>query len=181
MSNDAYDSRQLVFASFLFGLISLLIIVDLFIDLREGVSPSHIIIELGVLVAAAAGIALLWHKWREATLDLGDAKVAAERWRKESETLLKGLSQAIDRQFAEWRLAPAEAQVALLLLKGLSLKEIAGVRSSSERTIREQARAVYRKAGLSGRSALSAFFLEDLLLPISKDAEDRSAATQSNH
>jgi DNA-binding NarL/FixJ family response regulator len=52
-----------------------------------------------------------------------------------------------------------------LLLKGLSHKEIAAVRSTSERTIREQARAVYRKAGLPGRSALSAFFLEDLLLP----------------
>ena len=31
--------------------------------------------------------------------------------------------------------------------------------------MREQARALYRKAGLSGRASLSAFFLEDLLLP----------------
>ena len=52
-----------------------------------------------------------------------------------------------------------------MLLKGFSHKEIATLRQASERTIREQARAVYRKAGLSGRASLAAFFLEDLLLP----------------
>jgi len=34
-----------------------------------------------------------------------------------------------------------------------------------ERTARQHAIAVYRKAGLSGRAELAAFFLEDLLLP----------------
>ncbi|MGH8595878.1 MAG: LuxR C-terminal-related transcriptional regulator, partial [Gammaproteobacteria bacterium] len=60
----------------------------------------------------------------------------------------------------------AEREVALLLLKGLSSKEIAAVRGVSERTVREQSRAIYSKAGLTGRAALSAFFLEDLLAPI---------------
>ena len=45
----------------------------------------------------------------------------------------------------------------MLLLKGLSLKEVAQVRSTSERTIRAQARALYGKAGVTGRAALSAF------------------------
>ena len=49
--------------------------------------------------------------------------------------------------------------------KGLSLKEISTVRSTSERTVRTQARALYGKSGLEGRAALSAFFLEDLLAP----------------
>jgi DNA-binding NarL/FixJ family response regulator len=40
------------------------------------------------------------------------------------------------------------------------------VRAGSERTVREHARAIYQKAGLTGRAALSAFFLEDLLAPI---------------
>jgi DNA-binding NarL/FixJ family response regulator len=51
--------------------------------------------------------------------------------------------------------------------KGLSSKEIAVVRAVSERTIREQARSIYSKTGLTGRAALSAFFLEGLLAPIS--------------
>jgi DNA-binding NarL/FixJ family response regulator len=58
--------------------------------------------------------------------------------------------------------------VALLLLKGLSTKEIAAVRAVSERTVREQSGAVYTKANLTGRAALSAFFLEDLLAPIER-------------
>ena len=64
-------------------------------------------------------------------------------------------------------------KVGLFLLKGLSHKEIAEVRQTSERTIREQARAVYRKSNLSGRPALSAFFLEDLLLPWTGDVGER--------
>ena len=40
------------------------------------------------------------------------------------------------------------------------------MRASSERTVREQARSLYAKAGLTGRAALSAFFLEDLIAPI---------------
>ena len=77
---------------------------------------------------------------------------------------MRGLGVAIQNQFARWELTKAEAEVGLLLLKGLSHKEIATVRGTSERTAREQARTLYRKSGLSGRSALSAFFLEDLLL-----------------
>ena len=56
-------------------------------------------------------------------------------------------------------------EVALLLLKGLSHKEIAEVRGVAETTVRQQARALYKKAGLGGRNDLAAFFLEDLLGP----------------
>lgn len=62
-------------------------------------------------------------------------------------------------------LTQAESEIGLLILKGFSHQEIADIRSASERTVREQARALYRKAGLTGRASLSAFFLEDLLLP----------------
>ena len=55
--------------------------------------------------------------------------------------------------------------MALLLLKGLSLKEISLVRGVSEKTARAQSFAVYAKSGLGGRAELSAFFLEDLLAP----------------
>ena len=98
--------------------------------------------------------------------DLDVARIQGRQWRDETRALLKGLGEAIDRQFLTWRLTEAERDVGLLILKGLSLKEIAAVRVTSERTIRTQARSIYAKAGLSGRAALSAFFLEDLLAPI---------------
>ena len=98
--------------------------------------------------------------------DLDLARIQGRQWRDETRALLKGLGEAIDRQFLTWKLTVAEGDVGLLILTGLSLKEIAAVRVTSERTIRAQARSIYAKAGLSGRAALSAFFLEDLLAPI---------------
>ena len=93
------------------------------------------------------------------------ARAQGQRWRREARVFIDGLGHAIDTQFAHWGLTDAEREVALLLLKGLSLKEISTVRSTSERTVRTQARALYGKSGLEGRAALSAFFLEDLLVP----------------
>ncbi len=75
----------------------------------------------------------------------------------------KGLIEPMRTQGRSRRYS--ERDVALLMLKGLSHREIAIARDTSERTIRQQAQAIYAKANLSGRAALSAFFLEDLLLP----------------
>ena len=98
----------------------------------------------------------------------------AENWRNKAAGLLEGLGKVIEEQFQTWELSTAEKEVALLLLKGFSLKEIAAVRETSERTVRQQASVLYTKAGVSGRAELSAFFLEDLLLPC---APTLSAAT----
>lgn len=97
--------------------------------------------------------------------DLETARLEGAHWRADMRELLKGLSTAIDAQFDRWELTAAEREIALLMLKGLSHKEIAVVRNTHERTIRQQAQSIYAKANLSGRAALSAFFLEDLLLP----------------
>ena len=107
--------------------------------------------------------------------DLDLARIQGRQWRDETRALLKGLGEAIDRQFLTWKLTGAERDVGLLILKGLSLKEIAAVRVTSERTIRAQARSIYAKAGLSGRAALSAFFLEDLLAPTEHVKTERNA------
>ena len=97
--------------------------------------------------------------------DIEVARSEGAQWRTDMRELLKGLSSAIDAQFERWQLTAAEREVALLLLKGLSHKEIAVLRDTSERTIRQQAQSIYGKSNLSGRAALSAFFLEDMLLP----------------
>ena len=146
--------------------------VDLLDDLRAGASHPHLVAEAVITLAALAGLALVWRQAREArqrARDLAEAldrtRVDLVRWRAEAEEALRGLGAAIDRQFERWGLSPAEREVALHLLKGLSLKDAALERKTSERTVRQQALAVYRKAGLAGRAELAAFFLEDLLLP----------------
>ena len=165
MSNDVRNNRSTLIAIAIFFVVLVLIGWDLYIDYGEGASTMHIAVETAMFLLAACGIVLMWLQLDRTKSDLADAIVEAEQWRQESRELLEGLGAAIDRQFDRWGLTKAEAEVGLLLLKGLSHKEIAVVRQTSERTVREQSRALYRKSGLSGRSSLSAFFLEDLLLP----------------
>ncbi len=86
----------------------------------------------------------------------------AARWRARSRRLYDDLSGAIADEFASWALTPAESEIAGLLLKGLSLKDIAVLRRTSEQTIRQQAQAIYRKSGLSNRSEFAAYFLDGL-------------------
>lgn len=159
-------------AIFLFGAIALFIGADLVSDSRSGTAVPHIVFELSVVGLALAGAGLLWREARSARRevrrldgDLSVARAEAERWRSDAGELLQGLGAAIDGQFERWELTAAERAVGLLLLKGLSHKEVAGVRRTSERTVRQQALVLYRKSGLRGRAELAAFFLEDLLLP----------------
>jgi len=175
----------------LFIVIAILMAIDLGIEFVRGEPMALQTFELMIFVASLAGIAGNW--WRmlserrraqhldrelvaardEATRWSEDAK----RWNGEAQQLLKGLGEAIDRQFERWELTPAEREVALLQLKGLRHRDIAQLRETSERTVRQQALAVYRKAGLNGRSDLAAFFLEDLLLPRNTSSDVRASGT----
>jgi len=155
-----------------FGMIFLLVAWDLLADWSSGVDAAHVAIESLVLgISGIAMIALLRDVFRQRrsltklTRNLESARNESARWRDRYQETIAGLGQAIQEQFDRWNLSAAEAEIGLMLLKGLSLKEIAQARGTGERTVREQARAVYQKAGLANRAALSAFFLEDLLLP----------------
>ena len=170
-SDDGGPAERFRSAALFLGIV-LLIGIDLVEDWRRGSPGSHLGLESVVLVLAAIGLWLLRARIRQERIDAGvlrarlaEARSAAESWRRENEALAAGLGQAIDAQFRAWKLTDAEREVALLLVKGLSLREIAGLRETSERTVRQQSLAVYRKAGLAGRAELSAFFLEDLLSP----------------
>ena len=56
-----------------------------------------------------------------------------------------------------------EKEVAWLLIKGLSIQEIADARNTKIGTVKSQSNAVYQKAGLQGRAELVSYFVEDLL------------------
>lgn len=167
-----------------FALILVVTTADIVIDYRAGTTLAHVLTEGSISLFAALGIAFMvarLQKLRDTTSQLaGELKASraeleqtreeAEKWRDEARDILRGLGEAIDRQFERWELTPAEKEVALLLLKGLPHKQVADVRDVSPPTIRQQAHAVYKKAGVEGRADLAAFFLEDLLLP--QDARD---------
>lgn len=72
-------------------------------------------------------------------------------------------SGVIQTQFSQWTLTRSEQEVAMLLLKGLSFKEISALRSTKEKTVRQQASDIYSKADVEGRHEFAAWFLEDFM------------------
>lgn len=162
-----------------FGLILALATIDLISDSRQGTTLAHALFEGTIALVGLVG--LVWATLRIRGLSAETARLRAEadglgrqlresnaeadRWRVQAADLISGLAAAIDQQLKRWHLSAAESEVALLLLKGFSHKEIAQLRNVGEATVRQQATAIYRKAGLSGRHDLAAFFLEDLLSP----------------
>jgi len=97
----------------------------------------------------------------------GVAIVQSRRRTRVVEARLHAASQAfsehIEEQFTAWGLTPAERDVALFAIKGLSTAEIAGLRETSEGTVKAQTNAIYRKAGVSNRYQLVSLFVEDLM------------------
>lgn len=71
--------------------------------------------------------------------------------------------ELMSERFDDWRLTPAERDVALFAIKGMSTVEIAALRGVSEGTVKAQTNAIYRKAGVSGRPQLLSLFIDDLM------------------
>ena len=127
-------------------------------------------LETALVVACAAGVALLTgslarERTEKDTLtrDLALARAEGEAWRGRAQTYVQGLGEEIEKQLEKWQLTQAEREVGLLMLKGFSHGEIAKLRGTTEATVRHQARVVYQKSGMPGRSAFCAYFPEDLL------------------
>ncbi|NGP88717.1 helix-turn-helix transcriptional regulator [Fodinibius halophilus] len=152
--------------------IAVLTSIDIYNDYFEGVAGWHISIESIVGIIALIGVFYLVRGRFQLQQSLveeqqfsKEVQQEARKWRQVSKKYVEGLSVVIENQLDRWELTEAEKEIAFLLLKGLSNKEIANVRNTSVQTVRSQTNAIYTKSGLSGRSELSAFFLEDLLLP----------------
>ncbi len=166
------NNRERSLIGSILAAIVVLVTTDLITDFNEGVRWWHLFVEALIALAAGTGIFFLFrgsidlkHSLETEKKISRELQAEAEKWRSQFKKFLDGLSQAIDSQLTAWKLTDSEKEVAFLLLKGLSLKEIAEVRKTTEKTARTQATTIYSKSGLAGRSELAAFFLEDLLMP----------------
>ncbi len=149
---------------------ALFFITDIYFDVREGVPMSHVWHEVALFIIAVGAIAwqvhIIYQKNRSIThlgLELLETKKAYQDWKLKTRSNAQEIRQMIDQQFGVWHLSPSEKDVAILLIKGFSMKEIADYRNTHEKTVRQQATTIYRKSSLSGRNELAAFFLEDIL------------------
>ena len=144
--------------------------VDLFTDVSHGATLQHTIKEALVLLFSIAGIIWLVSSLRHQRQEILELQQALDHRqqaaRQPDDYVLDGrrrFSEMVTQQFDAWGLTTSEKEIGWLLLKGLSIKEIAVIRSTLEKTVRQQASAIYRKADLPGRHTFSAWFLEELL------------------
>ena len=114
------------------------------------------LMEIGAAIGLLLGIVMA-----------GLALRASRRRLRTAENALRAASGAfmelVEDRFADWSLTPAERDVALFALKGLSLAEIATLRKTSEGTVKAQTNAIYRKAGVNGRTQLVSLFIDELM------------------
>jgi DNA-binding CsgD family transcriptional regulator len=154
------------------ALILILFLVDISLDIHEKINAKHFIIEF-LICTVSLYIGYIFYRFYrldKKSIDavkenISENNAELKYWQNQNKTMIEGLSIKIHEQFRLWGLTQAENDVALLIIKGFSLEEIASLRGTSERTIRDQAAAVYHKAKLKNRIELSAYFLEDLLSP----------------
>lgn len=151
-------------------IIMLLNIFDVLSDISLGVPKWHIFEEM--LVVLASGIMAIylivdiWQKNKKLLAlknQLIESNRALANINDEMKKARSDYSAVIIEQFKQWSLTSGEQEVAMLLLKGLSFKEISLVRDTKEKTVRQQASTIYNKSSLEGRHDLAAWFLEDFI------------------
>jgi len=144
----------------------------------QGISTALVVSDIGITVLGLRARPVPW-AFRETLQMLGALGLVlglflgalylrrVERERRRARDQLRiargAFGEVMEEKFTQWRLTAAERDVALFAIKGMSLAEIAGLRQTSEGTVKAQTGAIYRKAGVSGRAQLISLFVEDLL------------------
>ncbi|MEB4591016.1 LuxR C-terminal-related transcriptional regulator [Candidatus Thiothrix sp. Deng01] len=175
---DSFFIALLIFITFLNG-------IDFYNDMQEeGHNQLHLALEALIILVSLSGVSYLIREVRQRRreiealtkqLKITHADLSATRETlDETRASLSELDnkriqasrqygEVIQEQLEAWDFTTSEKEVALLLLKGLSFDEIANVRDTKEKTVRQQATAIYRKSGLNGRHEFAAWFFEDFL------------------
>ncbi len=137
--------------------IFLLIILACVIGLQFRIDYVRIeVIEIGAAFGLITGLvttALLLRKIRR----------RAEETERKLQVAAGAFQTMMREQFTQWSLTPAERDIALFVIKGMTTSEISGLRQTSLGTVKAQMNSIYRKAGVSSRSQLACVFIDTLM------------------
>ncbi len=116
----------------------------------------HLIIESGATVSLCAAILLetryfLYLLRRKAHLE------------KSASVATMAVFDIIESHFDAWQLTPSERDIAMFLVKGLGIAEIAKMRGSAEGTVKSHLNAIYRKSGTANRGELLSSIIDTLI------------------
>lgn len=129
---------------------------DLWTDRLEGESWLHFIPEVTVFVLVLFALSYEILSGTRLRSELSENQ-------QQLSELQGQFADTIKQEFQKWQLTQSETEIAWLIVKGFSFGEIAYLRGVKEKTVRQQATAIYAKSGAKNRNELTALFLEDLL------------------
>ena len=122
---------------------------------------AHTILEGLVTLALICGVVL-------GSLEIRRIVRRSHRSDKDLRRAVASFSSLVRKRFSEWSLTSAEQEVAMLLLKGFDIAEIAAFRKTAQGTVRAQLSRIYEKSGHTSCGGLVSSFLDVLIeMPVS--------------
>jgi len=125
-------------------------------EIHGPVQITHVVAEIAAVLMLGWGFQLT----RRHILLLEDDRAAQHQ---QLRSLRGEFDIVLQARFRDWDLTEAEADIALLTLRGLKIADIASARNTREGTVKSQMSAVFRKAGVSTRGELYGLFMEEFL------------------
>lgn len=152
------NSRSIVLAALiaLQGASATFFVGDVFADyLAIGMDP-HTSYETLAVVALILGVLFGAFELRRTISRRSRAEFALKAAKKTFSVMIK-------ERFLTWSLTDAEAEVALLTLKGFDANEIGVFRNTAGGTVRAQLAKIYTKSGWHNRGQFVSSFIDDLV------------------
>ena len=145
-------------------------VYDELTDLGQGESPLTVWMEILIVSASLGFVFYITRLLYKNMIQQARMKQTLQQVRQQLHSSNQRLQQGkeafretVEWQLNEWQFTQTQKEVAFLLLKGLSAKEIADERFVQEKTIRNHLSAIYEKSGMPGKHVFCAWFFEGLL------------------
>lgn len=137
------------------------VVDDVAVHLRTGVGYGadetvHLIFE-GLAVIGLGYGAWLLHGY------VAFLRRQSERNEQTIASLQGSFERVLAEKFDAWNLTAAEKDVTLLIIKGLSVNDIAGARQTAPGTVKAQSSSIFRKIGVSSRTELMSQVLDEFI------------------
>lgn len=169
------DSRTARITSSLVFLSGLVLLFDIGGELHAALLyPANLSgmtwLHLGLEIAASVSLGIAFVLVRR---DMRRSNLAKDCETEKLRTLRSEFDAFLQRRFVVWGLSTAEADIALLTLRGLRISEIAEIRNTREGTIKSQLSSIFRKSSVHNRTEFVAQFIDEFL---DIAAEEKSGA-----
>lgn len=116
----------------------------------------HLVFEILAVAGLGFAVATLWayHRLLQAE---------ADRSRDTIHMLRGNFDQVLRGKFDEWGLTKAERDVTLLIIRGLSVADIASARNTAQGTVKAQSTSIFRKIGVGSKTELMSVIIDEFL------------------